>query len=95
MKTKLFIILLALSAGVAAHDCPEWIEVETELGLQILRASHIKSVTSLDSGGAFIIECVPFPDVEERCSLTEIPKSSYKSLRDALICGDVQNNDLN
>ena len=59
MKTTPFIILIALSAGVAAHDCPEWVEVETKIGLQIMRVSHIMSVNYFGNESVYISKCVP------------------------------------
>ncbi len=50
----LFAALATLSAGLAAHECPEWVEVKTELGLQMMRVSHIETVTNFDNKAVFI-----------------------------------------
>ena len=86
MKTTLTIILLTLSAGLAAHDCPEWVEVETKISLQMMRVSHIMSVNYFSDESVYISSCVPETDVEQRCIPIEIPKSSYDAVRDALLC---------
>ena len=95
MKTTLFIILLVLSVNMYAHECPEWVEVETKISLRMMRVSHIMSVNYFRDESVYISSCVPETDVEQRCIPIEIPKSSYDVVRDALLCEDAQNNDLN
>ena len=53
MNTKLFIILLVLSTGAAAHDCPEWLEYEAPPPEDVLDGKDPDLVAEANRRGLF------------------------------------------